>query len=144
MAELLVRVIDKVNEDFYLNLKCTKRGDVIVACPDGWAWGKEEVRDPNYRIFQIPDMTLSEALALCSPEIDINPETPSRTLQRRMAKLDLDNASLPTAIKDFLADGSRRVAALTVPLAIAEVRALKVVKPTVADPAIFGNSPGVF
>ena len=49
MSELLVRVHDKINEDFYLNCQCTKRGDVIVARPDGWPWGKEELANPDWR-----------------------------------------------------------------------------------------------
>lgn len=34
MAEFLLRVVDKINPDPYLNTKCRKRGDVVAVCPD--------------------------------------------------------------------------------------------------------------
>lgn len=107
MAELLVRVVDKVNEDFYLNCQCTKRGDVIVAVPDGWLWGKEELRDPQYRIIVMPGLSLGDAQSMTAPEFDKDPNTPSKTLKRRAFRLDLDALATTKAIADYLADASR-------------------------------------
>lgn len=108
MAELLIRVVDKVNEDFYLNCQCTKRGDVVVAQPDGWAWGLEELKNPDWRIVVMPELSLGDAQAMLAPELDKDPKSPSKTLQRRAFKFDLDAlaTSSPDA-KAFLADGKR-------------------------------------
>jgi hypothetical protein len=144
MAELLVRIADKVNSDFYMNTKCTKRGDVIVASPDGWPWGKEELSLPFYRIFKIPALPLAEAQALCAPELDTDPAHPSRTLQRRAFRLDIDNVIIPAALKAFLLDNTRANPTFTVNLTLAQIRSLKIVKPVIADPAIIGASPNIF
>jgi len=103
MAELLVRIADKVNEDFYLNLQCTKRGDVIVVCPDGWPWGREEVNAPHWTIIKLPGVPVEEVEHLVSPEPQTDPHNPSKTLQRRMWKLDLDHPAAKGRIdKDTL------------------------------------------
>ena len=54
MAEMLVRVVDKIGADVYKNAQCTKRGDVIVAQADGWGWGTQEQVNPHYRIVKLP------------------------------------------------------------------------------------------
>ncbi len=91
MAELLVRVVDKVHADFYLNCACTKRGDVIAVQPDGWAWGTGELEHPEWRIIALPGVDPSDLSGLLAPELDVNPKHPSKTLQRRAFKLDLDH-----------------------------------------------------
>lgn len=90
MAELLVRILDKVNTDKILDSKCTKRGDVISVCPDGWEWGTEEINSAQWAIIKLPNVTTSEASVFLSPEIDIDPQNPSLFLQRRSMKLNLD------------------------------------------------------
>ena len=46
--ELLVRLVDKgAAED------CSKRGDVIAAAPDGWAWSSEELTNPDWVIVRV-------------------------------------------------------------------------------------------
>lgn len=142
MAELLVRVVDKVNDDFYLNCKCTKRGDVIVAQPDGWLWGKEELANPDWRIFKLPDMKLADAQAMLAPELDVDPQHPSKTLQRRVFKFNLDDPSLPVATQTLVTDATRQseaVAGVSAPALLA----LKVQKAPVADPAVIGIPPTV-
>lgn len=141
MSELLVRVQDKINEDFYKNCKCSKRGDVIVAMPDGWNWGKDELTLPFYRIFKVPGLPLTEARALCSPELDVDPKHPSLTLQRRAFRLDIDNLIIPAQLKTYLLDGARANPSFSINLSLAQLRSLKVVKPVVQDPSIFGISP---
>lgn len=47
--EALIRVVDKgPNEDH------SKAGDVIAICPDGWAWGTQELVNPDWRIIRVP------------------------------------------------------------------------------------------
>lgn len=47
--EVLIRVVDKgVAED------CSKAGDVISICADGWAWSSAELSNPDWRIIRVP------------------------------------------------------------------------------------------
>lgn len=158
--ELLVRVADKVNDDFYLNCKCSKRGDVIAAQPDGWRWGRDELTLPFWRIFVAPDMPEGDALALTSPELETDPKNPSRTLQRYAFKLNLDDPSLPADVAAFIADDARKQSSIVIKRGLDpakpdpskdytvvtgyDVLTLKTTKPAVQDPAIFGPSPNTF
>lgn len=124
MAELLVRVIDKVNkESVYLDCGCTKRGDVIAACPDGWAWGSAEVSDPQYQIVKVPDLSLEEAAALTAQDVGFGKIQASRTLLKRTFHLDLEG--LPEKVT------------------AADIRQARVRKPVIADPAVIGDDPKV-
>lgn len=126
MAELLVRTIDKVNKDFYLNLQCTKRGDVIVVCPDDWSWGKEEINSEQYTIIKMPGVAVEEVEHLLAPEPQVDARNPSKTVQRRMWKIDLDN---PVVLKGELS--------------LKDVEAAAVQKLSVADPVVIGDIPEV-
>ena len=142
MAELLVRVVDKVNPDFYMDCQCTKRGDVIVVQEDGWKWGREEKSLPFYRIIRIPGMSVSEASQFLAPELPIDPLNPSKTLKRRAFKFDLDAPTLPKGFGDFIADEKRDVAVLdaaSVGLAKADILSIKTEKDITADPAVIGD-----
>jgi CxxC motif-containing protein len=97
MSELLVRVKDRTHKDFYIDCGLTKRGDVIAVCPDGWNWGTEEISNPDWRIIKT-DLTEDEASVFLSPERDKDPTQPSRTLQFRAFKIDLDS------LDDFFTD----------------------------------------
>ncbi len=128
MCELLVRVNDKVNrDDFYLNCGCTKRGDVIVACPDGWNWGKQELINSDWTILKFPKIPVSVAESFLGPEVNIDSTQPSKTLQPRAVKINLD--LLPQDV--------------TV-MASADLLALKVIKAPIPDPAIIGVTPNIF
>jgi hypothetical protein len=134
MAELLVWLVDKTNpDDFYLNARQYKRGDVIAVCPDGWPWGREELNNPHWRIVKVPDMTESEASAFLGKEHDTDPSTPSRTLQRRAFKIDLDHADAGPLLAQ--SRGRQHVRA------VAELlRRLKAAKPRIEDPFVIGES----
>lgn len=119
MAELLVRTVDKVNEDFYLNCACTKRGDVIAVQDDGWPWGKEERANPEWTIIKVPGVPAEKFLSFLAPEPETNSKVPSRTRQRRAFKLDLD------ADIKALAQADR-------------IDTVKIAKPAIADPAVIG------
>ena len=143
MAEIIVRVINKVNKDFYLNCKCTKRGDVISVCPDGWSWGSAELTSPEYRILVFPNLTVDDVSPLTVPEKDIDPKNPSKTLQKRAFKLDLDSPLIPKEMVNALNDNTRKnpLIKLSVPF---NVLLIKVAKPSIQDIAVFGLSPNIF
>lgn len=71
MCELLIRCVDKVNdEDPLKDAICLKAGDVVSAVPDGWSWGLQELASPDHVIVAVPDMTLIEAEGLLVSLID--------------------------------------------------------------------------
>lgn len=56
--ELLIRIIDKSTAE-----DASQRGDVICACPDGWAWSDAERSNPDWIIIKA-DITEIECDAL--------------------------------------------------------------------------------
>lgn len=101
MAELLIRVVDKVNADPALDVRCTKRGDVIVVCEDGWPWGTEERRLPIYRLLSIPGVPATELQGLTA-EQPARTADPAELRRRRHFGLDLDDARVTQAgLRDF-------------------------------------------
>ena len=136
MAELLVRVVDKVNDDPYLDCHCTKRGDVIVIAPDGWSWGREELTNPHWRIVKAPNISVDDASAFLGPELETNPQNPSRVRQKRGFKLGLER--LPPNWALWLADDTRAQPTKTFNGAGAALLAMKARKPALADPNVMG------
>lgn len=135
MAEFLVRVHNKVNPDsVYADVKCLKRGDVVTVCPDGWPWSASELTNAFWRIVKVPAMTMSEAQAFLAGEPG-DPIT-NKMLQRRQFKLDVDSATLTTAVRDWIADDTRAVPYLEV--ALLTSRSLKTLKPPILDPNVIG------
>lgn len=146
MAELLIRVKDKIGADFYLDCQCTKRGDVIIAAIDGQVWGKEELSLPFYRILKHTGVTVAEASQFVAPELPVDPANPSRTLKRRQFKMNIDLATLPAAFKTWLADDTRKVPILdvsSVGLGKPALLALKTDKGVTADPMVIGGNQAV-
>lgn len=141
MSELLVRVVDKINEDPLLNSKCTKRGDVIVVCPDGWEWSVEERSNPNWRIIKMPDMNMDEASRLLAPELDTDPNQPSRVLQRRAFKINF--ILFPLRIRLSTDSSVRRDETLEVKV-INTADAIMVEKTRLVERDIIGDDPRVF
>ena len=140
MAELLVRVVDKVNtDDPLLDVKCLKRGDVVVVCEDGHPWGHEELANPDWRILHVPDMTVSEASAWLSPERRSHPSENEHMLRRRAFAIDLDHHAL-SEHRPFLQDHRRRNARHVV--AAEAVRTAKHAKAKLEDPTIIGPPAG--
>ncbi len=146
MAEILIRVTDKINtDDFYADCQCTKRGDVVVSSPDGWGWGREELSLPFYRIIKLPTLKQDVTDAMIMPEIDVDPLNPSKTLQKRGFKLNIDDPSISPKLQAYLADDKRQSQFF-----VADdndtntLTTLKVAKPPIADPAVFGASPIIF
>lgn len=69
MAEILLRVVDKTNDDKQLDAQCSKRGDVIVVMPDGWAWGREELKSDVWRIVKLPGVDPDSLRDLTGPVV---------------------------------------------------------------------------
>lgn len=91
MCELLVRSVSKTHpDDPYLCSKLTKRGDVIVAMPDGWGWGTAELANPEWVILKMPAVPLEFGQSFLGEEKNTDPSNPSYVLQRRAFYLDLD------------------------------------------------------
>jgi hypothetical protein len=91
MCEMLVRVIDKVHPDPYTDANhCTKRGDVIVIFEDGHEWGRSEIDDPQYTIVKVPKVPAALAEGFVAPEVDTDHQHPSRMLQARAFKFNLE------------------------------------------------------
>lgn len=159
MPEILLRVADKINHgDFYKNLKCTKRGDVIVVREDGWVWGKDELALPFWRIIKFPfsdpadhDQIKGHLEALLSTEMATDPSAelmgPRSILQIRGFYLNLDHNLIGPDLRAYLLDDSRREPWFTISGAFGEVRsfieALKTKRPPVADPAILGKHEAI-
>lgn len=138
MAELLVRVVDKVNrDDPYLDAKCLKRGDVVCVCPDGWKWSPAELKNPDWRVLHMPGLSVEKAEVFLGPEIDEDPKNPSKMLRRRAFKIDLDSTLLPAGVKQATQDGAKVESKLSVPLTEVAALALKVAKPRLEDPNVF-------
>lgn len=141
MAEILLRVRDKSNpDDIYKDVRLTKRGDVIVAMPDGHPWGSGELGNPDWRILKLPDVSLTEADAMTTEELPADPQAPSRTLQRRAFSFDIDN--LPQSAAAFIADDTRATPALTLAMTVPQFRALKKRKAVRPDPALLAAARG--
>jgi hypothetical protein len=138
MCELLIRVRDKVNDDPYLDARCFKRGDVVVVVDDDWQWGREELRNPDWRIVRLPNVSTAQAAAFLGEEMDEDPQQPSRALRRRGWSFDLAAASLPAAFRAWLADDSRASPARQINLTAQQLLALRRAKQRLRDPSVIG------
>lgn len=95
MCELLVRVRSKpLTGNVAVDCQRTRRGDVIVAMPDGHSWSHEERTNPEWVIVRVPGMTVKEGTALASHEPTGRPHKPRgkvrRHFHKRLFSLDLD------------------------------------------------------
>jgi hypothetical protein len=136
MCELLVRVVSKNNDDDpYLDAKCLKRGDVVTIQRDGWAWGRQELKNPHWRILSIPEMTVEQAQVFTSQEVATTLYE-TAMLQSRGFHIDLDHTSL-ALFQRALADSTRSTAIIRLPFTLAQVLALKVRKDPLIDPNVF-------
>lgn len=140
MAELLIRVTDKTNlQDVYKDVQLTKRGHVITVVPDGWSWSEVERTNPDWRIFKWPSVSVDDCIDFLMPEPDLRPVKVGvdPMLQRRAYKLDVDLVSLPTALKNYLADTTRVSPWFTIPANITLAQVKKQVAKRL-DPNVIG------
>jgi hypothetical protein len=145
MAELLVRIKDKVGEDIYKDCQLTKRGDVITIQEDGWEWSTAELKNPEWQIIKYPKVSVESLAHFLAPEVDTNPDPKqqSKTLQRRMIKLDIDN--LPSKeVFDYAIKVERTDAFIAFDTKNVTLDDYAITKAKVADPAIIGEEINSF
>lgn len=108
MVELLVkRQANYINPDPGKHKRSVyERGDIVVAMPDGWGWGKEEhpmtsTESPTpFFIVKIPGVTVKEAQKYLQPEVDDT--NPTIVLSRRLWRINIDD--VPSGIKKTILD----------------------------------------
>ena len=74
MAELLVRTVNNTHTDPVKDKACYKKGDIVLAAPDGYVWSRMESKkqwvneglDPNlwpggFAILKVADITIEQA-----------------------------------------------------------------------------------
>jgi hypothetical protein len=128
-VELLVRVVDKDGSSLL-----GKRGDVIVCCPDGWAWSPAELTNPDWRILSVPNLPQAEADSLTAPEAG---DRAVNVMRKRGMSLDLDG--LPAGTKARL--DAVRSGHVTLPLAA--LRAARKVKAQLRRDDVLGPRENV-
>lgn len=138
MCEVLLRVADKIGADPYLDAKCLKRGDIVVVCADGWAWGADELVNPFWRILKLPNVTVAQAEGFLGREFDTDPAKPSRVLRRRAFGVDLASVTIPAGLKAWLLDDTRAAPTRTTNFTPAQFLALKQAKAPLLDPNVIG------
>lgn len=130
MAEMLVRVVDKVNpNDDRLNNQCLKRGDVVTVQEDGWPWSPAELAGDPWVVIKLPDVGVSKALVYLAKEVAEGPEDAERrVLRRRMYSFDLDAAAVSKEQKEITLSGNDKALAI-----------LQVQKQPLFDPDVFAK-----
>ena len=136
MCEILFVARSRRSDDPYTDVKCYKRGDAIHIAPDGWPWGSIELTNPGWRIVALPNVTESQAESFLTPEPAVDPQNPSRMLQRRAFKLDISNVTIPLAIRTWFQDDDRVQPIRTINMTPSQFLALRVQKDPVPDPNV--------
>ena len=108
--EALIRVVDKGEAE-----DCSKAGDVISICPDGWQWSPAELSNPDWRIVRV-NILQTQADAFLSRA--------NNPLVKRRREWTIDFSKLPNP---SLFAGDRTQAIIT--LTRAQVVAAAVKKP---------------
>lgn len=140
--ELLIRIVDKPRSgDAALDSKRTTAGDVIVAMPDGHIWGREEVRNPDWRIIRVTGMGRTEAEALTAPELSES-FSPNRLLRKRQIKIDVEQLDI-LAGGELLADRTATPKGVDCVVTLGMLHACRSLKPKLTDPRIIGPRTGV-
>lgn len=102
--EVLIRVVDKgVAED------CSKAGDVISICPNGWAWSPHELSNPEWRIVRVPILQANADAFLARSAI-------AGVTRRREWKIDFSLLPNPAL---FTGTRTEQITALTRPQVVA-------------------------
>lgn len=108
--DLFFRVKDyePLQADKSLKVQQYGAGDVVIWKAEGWGWGSVELTHPEHRILRIANMTVSEAEALVSQELNVG-KVKLHTW-KRIRKFDLNSILIVSGkFKDFLDDDTRIV-----------------------------------
>lgn len=92
MAEVLIRLVDKKNDDPYLDAAASKMGDVVAVEEDGWAWSETERTHSEWLLLSVPDAVRDDFDSYLRPEP--GDPTTNRMLQRRGLKVDVNSLTL--------------------------------------------------
>lgn len=115
---VVIQSRDRVNTDSpYLDAKCYKAGDVIEVLPETWGARKvgddggpktAEVTNPEWRILYLPNIEEEKMRSFLAPETpDGIADDHDRMVQRRAFRLNVENGSLPAALRNWLKDDAR-------------------------------------
>lgn len=140
--ELVLFIVDQpVSRDAAQDAKRYKAGDVIEARPDGFQWGREDCRNPNWRIIRVPGMQPAEAETLLARELP-TAFAPNRMLQRRRLKLDIEQLDI---MEGGAILGERKATPKGVDAIVSRANLLAClsIKPPRIDPRIIGPRRGV-
>ena len=124
MAQLLIRIRDRISGDPLRDAADWKRGDVIAVYQDDQAHGGDLAGHPDFRILVIPELSLEEAKALLSEQVP-GPGDARLPRPRRGFTFDMDDARLPVDLRRYLDDDGRARPSFTLRLPITVIRALK-------------------
>lgn len=95
MAEILLRVVDKINPaGGALDRMCMKAGDVVHLAPDGWTWGTAELVNPEWRIVKIPGADPATLVDMLATDNDAQ----GNVLRKRRRCFDLGPAWVAAAL----------------------------------------------
>ena len=127
-VDILFRNRDKVNpNDETLDVKCLKRGDIVVVVPDNHNWGKQELINPDWRIIKAPNLSEADTADFTDPEDDFDTDP---MCQRRKWMIDLDNVNLTQEFIDYLNDDTRQQPSYTSVWTREQLLSLKIIRPT--------------
>ena len=102
MAEFLIKAQDATNPDPKTDASgCYKRGDIVVAMPDGHQWGKAEGL-PKFVVVKIPGVSVEAAKKYIESHTDDSDPANVVTLIRRKYRIRVDD--VPAAILSQLRD----------------------------------------
>ena len=127
MIELLVRIKDKIHDDPKLDVKLTKRGDVIAWHFEGQDWGIEELNNPEWRIIKA-NISEDEANTLISIERPPDEVKDYQLLRKRAVSLDLDTLGVDAADTKKRDDNKQPV------LTTKNVEDTKIIKQKIPEP----------
>lgn len=103
MAELLIKAVDATHADPEKDVRgCYKRGDIVLAMPDGHEWGAKEGL-PTFVIVKVPGLNHTKVQAYLDSAYDYDAELDDAVpVVRRKFRIRVDE--IPNAIKRELRD----------------------------------------
>lgn len=120
MAEILIFNRDNQHADPAKDRAgCHKTGDIIAIMPDGWHWGREELRPADkggiFRLVKVPGIGRYELERHIQRTFGVHPQSPVKTpghkgipLRRKRLRCDAANGS-SLSLADFLASMADKV-----------------------------------
>lgn len=134
--EMILFAVDRVSDDPYMDALSYKRGDVIMAKPDGWPWSMAELTNPDWRIIKFPSIAMDQAASFVAPEAETDPRNPNRMRQRRGFRLNFD--ALPGDLQAYITDSSRSQPFAITGMTAQDLNALRKRRPRRQDPNVLG------